>query len=220
MRSNAATTKPRPWNAFRASLSRLAEKPDKQFALARNRRAAFGKPRAAVAGLNAYAQAMQESLLGALRVQRPQIRSRWAALLRVEPVGTPLGHPDALVHLIDWTMDEVFTGLTNPLANHDRSRPNHSADHVVQCVCGRNPLLIYFAAGEQATREGLILAQAGSPALNPVERDASLAELNFVLQQIARREIEAFCGVCQFRNREAAECCDGVSSLPPQPQKT
>lgn len=173
-----------------------------------------------MARVNAYAESMQESILGALRVQRPQIRSRWAALLRVEPVGTPLGHPDALVHLIDWTLDEIFTGLTNALANHDRSRPKTPVDHVVQCACGRNPLLTYFAAGEQSTREGLILAQASSPALNPAERDASLAELNFVLQQIARREIEAFCGVCQFRGREAAECCGGVTHLPPQPAKT
>jgi hypothetical protein len=163
---------------------------------------------------------MQETILGALRAQRPQIRSRWAALLRVEPVGTPLGHPDALVHLIDWTLDEVFTGLTNSLANHDRSRPRTPAEHPVQCACGRNPLLTYFAAGEQATREGLVLAQASSPALNPVERDAALADLNFVLQQIARREIDAFCGVCQFRGRETADCGSAESSLSQQPAKT
>ena len=163
---------------------------------------------------------MQESLLGALRAQRPQIRSRWAALLRVEPVGTPLGHPDALVHLIDWTLDEVFSGLTNPLANHDGSRIRVMEEIGAQCVCGRNPLLTYFAAGEQTAREGLVLAQVGSAELNPVERDASLAELNFVLQQIARREIDAFCGVCQFRQREGAECRALGSPLPQQQAKS
>jgi hypothetical protein len=200
-----------------ASGSRLASR---CFGVRRNRRAGFAKPRAAGRDRIAYRHAMQETLLGALRAQRPQIRSRWAALLRVEPVGTPLGHPDALVHLIDWTLDEVFSGLTNPLANHDGSRMRAAAEIGVQCVCGRNPLLTYFAAGEQAAREGLVLAQVESAELNPVERDASLADLNFVLQQIARREIDAFCGVCQFRQREEAECPPLASPLAQQPTKT
>lgn len=160
---------------------------------------------------------MQDTLLGALRAQRPQIRSRWAALLRVEPVGTPLGHPDALVHLIDWTLDEVFAGLSDLLANASSPRQETAE---VQCLCGRNPLLTYFSAGEQATREGLVLAQVGTPALDPVERDTSLAELNYVVQQIARREIDAFCGVCQFRQREGAPCATTISTFPQEPTKS
>jgi hypothetical protein len=46
-------------------------------------------------------------------------------------------------------------------------------------------------------REALILAQAAMTTLSPLERDAALEELNLVLAQIARQEIEAFCGVCQ-----------------------
>jgi hypothetical protein len=49
-------------------------------------------------------------------------------------------------------------------------------------------------------REGLILAQAACAPLDPIERDSSLEELDSVLQQISRREIETFCGVCQFRH--------------------
>ena len=162
---------------------------------------------------------MQDTLLGALRAQRPQIRSRWAALLRVEPVGTPLGHPDALVHLIDWTLDEVFSGLSNPLAEAREPAPT-TADAGVQCPCGRNPLLTYFAAGEQAAREGLVLAQVATSALDPTERDASLAELNYILQQIARREIDAFCGVCQFRQREGATCAATISPFTQEPTKS
>lgn len=145
---------------------------------------------------------MQESLVSALRAQRIQVRARWEALLRVEPVGTPLGHPDALVHLIDWTLDEIFTALTNPLARHRSSRTRGGGDESSHCPCGRNPLLSYFAAGEQVMHEALILAQAASSNLDPLERDTAFQELNLVLQQIARREIEAFCGVCQFRTRE------------------
>jgi hypothetical protein len=143
---------------------------------------------------------MQELLVSALRTQRILLRARWEALLRVEPVGTPLGNPDALVHLIDWTLDEIFTSLTNPLARHRTTRGRLAVEEQPLCPCGRNPLLSYFAAGEQALHEALVLAQAATSNLDPLERDASLDELNLVLRHIARREIEAFCGVCQYRH--------------------
>ena len=144
---------------------------------------------------------MQESLVSALRAQRPRVRAHWEALLRVEPVGSPLGHPDALVHLIDWTLDEIFTAIANPLARHRTGHNRLGADEPPHCPCGRNPLLAYFSACEQALQEALVLAQAATENLDPLERDASFQELNMVLQQISRREIEAFCGVCQFRER-------------------
>lgn len=143
---------------------------------------------------------MQEPLVSALRARRPTVREHWEALLRAEPVATPLGHPDALVHLIDWTLDEIFTAIANPLARHRSGGTRFAADQRPECPCGRNPLLAYFAAGEQALHEALVLAQVNSPGLDPIERDASFDELNLVLQHISRREIEAFCGVCQFRN--------------------
>lgn len=136
----------------------------------------------------------------------------------MEPVGSPLGHPDALVHLIDWTLDEIFTGLTNPLARHRASRTRFHADEAPHCACGRNPLLAYFAAGEQAMYEALVLTQAASTDLDPIERDAAFSELNLLLQQIARREIEAFCGVCQFRVRDdQRECAAVLSPFAQQP---
>lgn len=144
---------------------------------------------------------MQETLVSALRAQRPHVRSHWEALLRVEPVGSPLGHPDALVHLIDWTLDEIFTAIANPLARHRSGHNRVHAEEPPHCPCGRNPLLAYFAAGEQAMHEALVLSQASTANLDPLERDASFHELNIVLQQISRREIDAFCGVCQFRER-------------------
>jgi hypothetical protein len=71
-------------------------------------------------------------------------------------------------------------------------------------------LLAYFSAGEQAMREALILVQASAAPLDPLQRDASLYELDLVFQQISRREIEAFCGVCQFRR---SATCDAESSF-------
>lgn len=164
---------------------------------------------------------MQESLVSALRAQRPKIRASWEALLRGEPVATPLGHPDALVHLLDWTLDEIFAALANPLARHRASGARSPGDdHRPSCICGRNPLLAYFGAGEQAMREALVLAQAGTPNLDPLERDASFCELNLILQQISRREIEAFCGVCQYRVSMEQAACPAVEQArhAPAPQ--
>ena len=149
--------------------------------------------------------AMQESLVSALRARRPAVHKHWEALLRAEPVSTPLGHPDALVHLIDWTLDEIFSALGDPLAQHREGENRSNAGRTPVCPCGRNPLLRYFAAGEQSMHEALVLAQAASAPLDPRERDSSFEELNGVLQRISRREIEAFCGVCQYRE-EARRC--------------
>jgi hypothetical protein len=125
-------------------------------------------------------------------------------LLRADRANTPLGNPDALVHLLDWTLDEVFGALTKPAARRRLSRSVPTAGDTPECPCGRNPLLHYFAVGEQALEEALILAQASLPMLDPLERDAAMEELNLVLHQIARREIEAFCGVCVHRLSAAA----------------
>ncbi|MEO5961188.1 MAG: hypothetical protein ABIZ49_02310 [Opitutaceae bacterium] len=164
---------------------------------------------------------MQEPLIGALRARRPKVHAQWAALLRAEPVVSPLGHPEALVHLIDWSLDEIFSALVSPLARHRAGGTRLDHDRQTVCPCGRNPLLVYFAAAEQAMHEALVLAQAASAPLDPLERDASFAELNLVLQQISRREIEAFCGVCQFRHGgEPAECHAGHARLAEQPAKS
>lgn len=141
---------------------------------------------------------MEAELLAALRSRREEIRARWAELLRVEPVNTPLAHPDALAHLIDWTLEEIFRGLLHatPRRRHGHGLTGHFRPH---CPCGRNPLLAYFAIAEQALQEALILVQAGLAHLDPIGRDSALEELNLVLRHVARREIETFCGVCQHR---------------------
>jgi hypothetical protein len=141
---------------------------------------------------------MQESLVNALRCQSTHIRERWAALLHVEPVTTPLANPDVLAYLIDPTLTEIFQNLTSRPSRQRLGRRAANASPGRGC-CGQNPLLAYFSAGQQVMREALILVQAAMPLLDPAERDASLEELNAVLNHIARREIVAFCGVCQFR---------------------
>jgi hypothetical protein len=143
---------------------------------------------------------MQETLVHSLRAQVVEIRARWKTLLQAEPVNTPLANPDTLVHLIDWTLKEIFQALTSPSMRRRLCRRSTTADHRHECPCGRNPLLAYFAVGQQAMREALVLAQAAEPSLVPIERDASLEELNLVLQHIARRAFSAFAGVCPHRH--------------------
>ena len=152
---------------------------------------------------------MQEALISALRARRPGICAHWEGRLRAEPVNSPLGNPDALVHLIDWTLDEIFSTLSNPLARSRVGGTRLANDERAACPCGRNPLLSYFAAGKQAMHEALILVQAAAAPLDPLQRDASFEELNLLFHQISRHEIEAFCGVCQFRS----QACERVEEF-------
>src|SRR5687768_11732047 len=109
---------------------------------------------------------MQENLVRALRSQLPHIREHWEALLHAEPVKTPLAYPDSLVHLLAWTLEEIFHGLAIlPEGGRVGSAP-HRFNERPPCPCGRNPLLTYFAAGEQAMREALVLAQVALPSLD------------------------------------------------------
>lgn len=141
---------------------------------------------------------MQAAFMRTLQTRRAEICERWETLLRIERVNTPLANPDTLVFLFDQTLAEVFTA---------RSAPPQFVR--VECPCGRNPLLAYFLAGEQALLEALILAQAETPALDPAERDAGVVELRNIVRSIARREIEAFSGICLYRQSAQGGLCPG-----------
>jgi hypothetical protein len=154
---------------------------------------------------------MQDDLMRALRHHRVAIRARWEDLLRVERANTPLANPDALVHLIDCTLDEVYRTLEGLPS---RRRPLRSySKHDTECPCGRNPLLAYFAAGEQALQESLVLTQSMLPYLDPSDRDTSLAELNLCLRFIAHREIQAFCALCQLRQCPMQSVADPAHAM-------
>jgi hypothetical protein len=138
---------------------------------------------------------MQAIFVSALEAQRVRIRARWEDLLRAERSTSPLANPDTLVHLMDLTLDDVFSTLA---ACEGRKRHPRSGDIV--CRCGRNPLLVYFSVGRQAMREALVMAQIEMAALTSADRDGALVDLDSGYSQIARREIESFCAVCQFRD--------------------
>lgn len=142
----------------------------------------------------------------ALRARRQEIHARWEALLRIERATTPLAHPDTLVYLIDWSLDEIFRALLTPPANRAR---------VCDCSCGRNPYVMYYHAGEQAMHEALVLTQFSSPALNPLDRDQALRDLKHTLEHLSYREIQAFCAVCQFHHSDlTGEAPTAMATLP------
>jgi len=141
-----------------------------------------------------FAGPVQAALVQALACRAPAIRARWADLLRAERASSPLANPEALVHLIDWTLRAVLRRLQ---ARRRRDRPPRPRiPRAPRCPCGRNPLRAHFAAGEQALQEALVLSQAEGPPQAPAERDAALQELNRTFRQLAGREMAAFCALC------------------------
>jgi hypothetical protein len=143
---------------------------------------------------------MQPLTAHALDSRRSEIKERWAALLRGEPVNTPLANPDTLVYLIDDTLDAVFVAIRDPANRRKRNRPP-------VCACGRNPFIAYFIAGKQALFEALVLAQAQLPALNPAERDHDADVLNEVIRTVIGEEIDSFGEVCQHRGDPSNPAC-------------
>jgi len=142
---------------------------------------------------------MDENLVKRLRARRPAIRRAWEALLRAEPVATPLGHPDVLAHLINRTLNVVLGSLGTGARRHRYAQPSSYSAIRAICVCGRNPLLAYFLAGERALQEAVFQAWEEARDLPPETRDRAVAELYLVVNDIARREVESFCSLCQQR---------------------
>ncbi|MDP3070615.1 MAG: hypothetical protein Q8N18_10015 [Opitutaceae bacterium] len=159
---------------------------------------------------------MEKPILRALHARRPAIRRQWEELLRLEEPANALAHPDTLVRLIDWTLNEAFAALGHPnrraarrLSLRQRT-PNY--DQVRRsCACGQNPLIEYFLAGERALLEALVLAQAATPAAAAAERATTATEVHLTMRRIARREVDLFCSVCQHQGAPAAAHCDRAS---------
>lgn len=148
--------------------------------------------------LLAFWAKMHDRMLQTLQGLRPAVLSRWEELLRAAPVTTPLANPDALVYLMDWTLDRFFDALRGPLSRR-RLKARHApkvdcSEKRQPCACGMNPLLAYFSTAEQA------LIQAALPVLQPRERESVLSSVVLALQLVARREIGTFCAVCQKRH--------------------
>ncbi len=158
---------------------------------------------------------MQENLLRAMRARRPSIRERWVDLLHAERVTTPLANPKVLEHLINETLDEVFAALGGSHEGHPIAATPAIAAARAHCACGRNPLLAYFLAGEQALLEALVHAQVETPELSPGDRSMAVTGLYVIVRSIARGEIESFCALCQHRPGHPAGPADPPAAPAP-----
>lgn len=127
--------------------------------------------------------------------QRVAIHARWEALLHEHDSKTPLGNPDCLVFMMDWSLNEIFARLrelpTRRLLSHTNGEPD--------CPCGMNPLLEYYRTAEVALTEALGRAHAALPTLSEADKDAGLKLLQAIIAKVRRREVETFCAVCQRR---------------------
>ena len=129
---------------------------------------------------------VDENVIGLLEGLRPLIKQRWEALLRAEPVVSPLSSPDALVYMMDETLDQVAAAMrTRSVRAWLRRNPALIAPLRDRCVCGLNPLLAYYITGRVA------LCAVAEEKLGP-----AFTEVILFYHSIAQKDIEALCGVC------------------------
>ncbi|HTJ77827.1 MAG TPA: hypothetical protein VL357_02425 [Rariglobus sp.] len=135
---------------------------------------------------NWHDENMDERSLSALQAYRPTLRTKWEARLRAAPVTSPLANPDALVHLMEWTLDQLFRELTAMAARRKNSLPARPS-----CPCGLNPLIAYFATAKVSLHEAMEKCSDGNP-INPTDAE----EMEYALEIVARRELATFCSLC------------------------
>lgn len=144
---------------------------------------------------------MQSEVFRVLETRRSQLRERWESRLRAERMSSPLANPDALIHLMDWTLDRVFAHLNSTEGRTEtRQREAH-------CACGLNPLLAFFAIAEAVLVEALQAEQARHRPKFARQCELELVLLKQAVAQVANREISAFCGVCQHSGPVAVAQC-------------
>lgn len=140
---------------------------------------------------------MKECWIEALDANRSEIHRRWEALLRLDRADGPLSDPDNLVHLIDWTLDEVFAEIRRrKIFRRREPHPPAIAKLRAKCHCGHNPLSNHFVAGEQALLEALIQLQAADPSTDHQHSSTAVVELYVAIHSIATREVELLCSMC------------------------
>jgi hypothetical protein len=154
---------------------------------------------------------MEKNLVQILKGRRALIRRRWEVLLRAAKASDPLANPDALVHLMDWTIDQVAHALRQEPARRPRHAPGYSAAQAA-CRCGHNPLLAYFLAGEQALIE-VVAEDWKDHETTPPE--TAVAEVYLAFHSVAGRELGSFCAFCQHRDA----FCDTREPAHPGPNR-
>jgi hypothetical protein len=144
---------------------------------------------------------MDPRIISAFRDRAASIHRRWEELLRLGPISTPLGNPHTLLFLIPSSFDRIIMRLISRRGSGVRAPPQPLMS--TPCVCGNNPYLPFYNAGERAMLEALIAV------LDEVRcsaaRNRAYADLHAAFWPLAKRDIEGFCETCKCRG--AADGC-------------
>jgi len=161
---------------------------------------------------------MKKGFMEAIEGRRGEIKRKWELLLRAAPATTPLGNPDALVYLMDESLDQLFT-LFHGRTSHPCSRAHLAAKGLgTDCHCRLNPLINYFISGQTALGFAAQEIPRSELRLDDVTTTACIDELIVVFRLLAHREIRAFCEICQYSPMNArAAGIDGKSVCPLTP---
>ena len=145
-----------------------------------------------------------------LRAKRATIKEAWEKRLRRESVTSPLANPDTLVMMMDSTLDEFFSTVEHSGKNDPDGRHRHSRDST-GCLCGLNPLLAYFRT--LAVTVCAVATSSTGPCSHgsPEAKTQCLARAMDILRSIARRDIAAFCAVCQSEISVGQRAVDRIS---------
>lgn len=144
---------------------------------------------------------MSPQVIELLRTRRDAIQQRWCALLRIEPVNTPLANPDILAHLVPESLDRMLALLAK--ASRAPASLQTARLTLPACDCGNNPYRAYYIAGEQALTEEFVLWETAQPERQ--RRESELAAVIFFIRRLAQADIDDFCGACS-QHAKAPRC--------------
>lgn len=142
---------------------------------------------------------MNRRILEQIRRSSASIRSRWADLLRLQPVTSPLGAPEVMTMLVP----EAIADLVRALDAGERVWAARGRRGRPPVDCGHNPYRTFFDAGRQAMAEAVVLAETACHVDRPDE--TAMAEVMETMRVQAESEMNAFCSVCR-KYRLVAKC--------------
>jgi hypothetical protein len=151
---------------------------------------------------------MDKRTAGRVRAHIPDIKREWEALLRNEPALTALAEPDTLVFMMDETLAMLLGALQEKsLAAWVRNSTPPMAPRHLNCRCGLNPLVTYFATAELAIRAAL-----------GAKLGARIDAVLHTLHVLAHREIDTLCSVCLKRGSDVCTLPEERRRAPAAPR--
>jgi hypothetical protein len=133
-----------------------------------------------------YADGVELKTIERLECLRAPLKSEWETLLRCEPTISVLGHPDALVYLMDDTLDRLIKVARKGALGSGLHRGRLARGSLRSlCACGLNPLIAYYSTGELALR-----SVAGNKLAEDIDEVLSL------FHAMAHDEVKNLCSSC------------------------